>query len=129
MLKWLLFAIIVIPTIEIWGIVQIGHQIGIIPTIGLILFTGFAGAYLARLEGRKALMEVQRQMNNGQPPGHAVLNGICVLIGGILLLTPGFFTDIVGLTLLLPLTRPFYRKLLYKFIMEQMKHGKFMVMR
>ncbi|MBB3108262.1 UPF0716 protein FxsA [Paenibacillus phyllosphaerae] len=129
MLKWLIAAIIIIPAVEMWGIIQVGHQIGGWATFGLILLTGFAGAQLARLEGRKALQQVQQQMQSGQPPGHAMLNGLCVLIGGLMLLMPGFFTDIVGITLLFPLTRPFYRKLIFRFIEKRIGQGKFTIRR
>lgn len=129
MLKWLVAAIIIIPAIEMWGIIQVGHLIGGWATFLLILLTGFAGAQLARTEGRKALTEVQRQIQSGQPPGFAMLNGLCVLIGGLMLLMPGFFTDIVGITLLFPLTRPLYGKLIYRLIEKQIGRGKFTIRR
>lgn len=119
MLKWIIVAIVVVPLIEIWGIVQLGSYLGFFPTIGLMIFTAVLGGYLAKKEGRNALLEIQQQIRNGHPPGHAVLDGICILIGGILLLTPGFFTDLVGLTILFPVTRPFYRHLLYRSIAKK----------
>jgi UPF0716 protein FxsA len=129
MLKWLIAAIIIIPAIEMWGIIQVGHMIGGWATFGLILLTGFAGAQLARMEGRKALIDVQTQMQKGQPPGHAMLNGLCVLIGGLLLLMPGFFTDIVGITLLFPLTRPFYRVMMLKWLERKLRNGSLTIRR
>ncbi|MFB9325990.1 FxsA family protein [Paenibacillus aurantiacus] len=129
MLKWIFAAIIIIPAIEMWGIIQMGHLIGGWATFLLILITGFAGAYLSKSEGRKALTEVQRQIQSGQPPGFAMLDGLCVLIGGLMLLMPGFFTDIVGITLLFPLTRPIYRKLIYRFIEKQIGRGTFTIRR
>ncbi|MBW7458584.1 FxsA family protein [Paenibacillus sepulcri] len=123
MLKWIIAAIIIIPAIEIWGIIRVGHLIGGWLTFLLIIITGFAGAYLSRMEGRKALVDVQRQMQAGQPPGHAMLNGLCILIGGVLLLLPGFLTDIVGITLLLPLTRPFYRMAILRWLERKLRGG------
>jgi UPF0716 protein FxsA len=129
MLKWMVAAIIIVPALEMWGIIQIGHMIGGWATFGLILLTGFAGAYLARMEGRKALTEVQRQLQSGQPPGRAMLDGLCVLIGGLLLLTPGFFTDILGATMLFPLTRPFYRTLMLRWLEKKLRNGSFTIRR
>lgn len=129
MLKWIIASIIVIPAVEIWGIIQMGSLIGGWATFALILITGFAGAYVARMEGRKALLEVQRQLQQGQPPGHAMLNGLCILIGGLLLLAPGFFTDLIGLTLLLPFTRPLYRILIYRWLEKKLRNGTFMIRR
>ncbi|SFI93332.1 UPF0716 protein FxsA [Paenibacillus sp. UNC496MF] len=129
MLKWLVAAIIVIPAIELWGIIRMGHLIGGWWTFGLILLTGFFGAKLASSEGRKAFADVQAQLQSGRPPGHAMLNGICVLLGGLLLLLPGFFSDIVGITLLLPMTRPFYRMLLYRWLEKKVRNGSFVIRR
>ncbi|UVI31895.1 FxsA family protein [Paenibacillus spongiae] len=127
MLKWIIAAIIIIPAVEMWGIIQMGHLVGGWMTFFLILATGFAGAQFARLEGRKAFIEVQRQMQTGQPPGHAMLNGLCVLIGGLLLLLPGFFSDIVGITLLFPLTRTFYKGIMLRWIEKKLRSGQFTI--
>jgi len=129
MLKWILAAIIIIPAVEIWGIIKMAHWIGGGPTFLLILITGFAGAYFAKMEGRKALVDVQRQMQTGQPPGHAMLNGLCILAGGLLLLLPGFFTDIIGITLLFPLTRPFYRLTILRWLERKLRGGTLMIRR
>ncbi|WP_274652236.1 FxsA family protein [Paenibacillus humicola] len=129
MLKWLVAAIIVVPALELWGIVQMGRWIGGWATFGLILLTGVAGAQLARLEGRKAWFEVQRQLQSGLPPGRAMLDGLCVLIGGLLLMLPGFFSDILGATLLLPLTRPFYRSVMFRWLEKKMRDGSFTIRR
>ncbi|SDX19551.1 FxsA family protein [Paenibacillus sp. CF384] len=129
MLKWIIAAIIIVPAIEMWGIIKMGHIIGGWSTFGLILITGFAGAQLARSEGRKAFMDVQAQIQSGRPPGHAMLNGICILIGGLLLLMPGFFTDIIGVTLLLPFTRPFYRLLMLRWLEKKLRNGSLTIRR
>ncbi|MFC5651535.1 FxsA family protein [Paenibacillus solisilvae] len=129
MLRWIIAAIIIIPAVEIWGIIKMGHWIGGWATFLLILLTGFAGAQFARSEGRKALLDVQQQLQSGQPPGHAMLNGLCVLIGGLLLMLPGFLTDIVGITLLFPLTRPFYRLQMLRFLEKKLRNGSFIIRR
>ncbi|WP_123039531.1 FxsA family protein [Cohnella candidum] len=113
MFRWLAALIIIVPAAELWGIIQMGRWIGGWQTFGLLLLSGFGGAWLARNEGRKVWREAQHQLQSGQMPGKALLDGLCVLAGGLLLVMPGFISDIVGVTLLFPLTRPFYRLLLY----------------
>lgn len=125
--KWLLAAFIVIPIAELWGILQIGDLIGGWTTFLVLVLMGLVGSYLARAEGRKVWAEAQRQMQAGQIPGQTMLDGICVLAGGLLLLMPGFFSDIVGLTLLFPLTRPFYRMYMLGWIEKRMRSGNFKI--
>ncbi|RCW42672.1 FxsA family protein [Paenibacillus prosopidis] len=127
MYKWLLAAFLIVPVIELWGILQVGDWLGGWTTFFILIIMGFAGAYLARAEGRKVWMDAQRQMQAGQIPGRTLLDGICVLAGGILLLTPGFFSDMVGITLLLPMTRPFYRQILLQWIENRMRNGNFKI--
>lgn len=129
MYKWLLALIIIVPAVEMWGIIQMGHWIGGWATFGLLLLTGFLGAGLARSEGRRVWQQAQRQMQAGQVPGHTLLEGLCVLAGGIMLMAPGFVTDIIGLTLLLPITRPFYRFALYRWLERKVRNGSFRIHR
>jgi UPF0716 protein FxsA len=125
--KWLLAAFIVIPIIELWGILQVGDLIGGWTTFFVLILMGLVGSYMARAEGRKVWAEAQRQMQAGQIPGQTMLDGLCVLIGGLLLLMPGFFSDIVGITLLFPLTRPFYRAYMLGWIEKRMRNGNFKI--
>ncbi|MBD2870513.1 FxsA family protein [Paenibacillus arenilitoris] len=127
MYKWLVAAFIVIPIVELWGILQVGDLIGGWTTFLILVAMGFVGAYLARAEGRKVWGEAQRQMQAGQIPGRTMLDGICVLAGGLMLLMPGFFSDIAGITLLLPFTRPFYRQLMLGWIEKRMRDGHFRI--
>ncbi|GGG20899.1 FxsA family protein [Paenibacillus abyssi] len=122
-MKWLIIAIIVVPALEIWGILRMGAWIGPFATFGLILLTGFVGAYLAKREGRKVWLEVNRQMQMGQPPGRTLLDGLCVLLGGIMLLAPGFLSDLFGFILLFPLTRPFFRNIILGWLERKMRNG------
>lgn len=124
MAKVLLLVFIIVPALEIWAIIEVGQRIGGWQTFGLILLTGFAGAYLARKEGGKVWAQVQRQMSVGQMPGDAILDGVCILIGGLLLLSPGFLTDIAGIFLLLPITRPFFRHMLSAWLRNKLANGQ-----
>src|SRR5690606_13954963 len=103
---WLLAVFVIFPGIELWGIIEMGRRMGGWSTLGLLILAGVLGTWLAQLEGRKVLQQAQRQMQAGQPPGMSLLDGLCVLVGGLLLLFPGFVSDVIGLTLLIPFTRP-----------------------
>ncbi|AJY75994.1 FxsA family protein [Paenibacillus beijingensis] len=122
-LQTIVLAVIVAAVLEIGGIMIVSHWIGGAATFGLMLATAVAGALAARSEGRKALTEAKRQMQTGQPPGRAILDGLCILGGGLLLMLPGFISDLVGLTLLLPPTRLFYRQLLLRWLEKVMRGG------
>lgn len=124
---WLLFLVVIFPGIELWGIIEMGRQVGGWATLGLLILAGVLGTWLAQLEGRKVLQQAQRQMQAGQPPGMSLLDGLCVLVGGLLLLFPGFVSDVIGLTLLLPFTRPLYRRLLYRLLERLMRRGVFTI--
>jgi len=100
---FLLFSLI--PLIELFILLRIGGLIGPGNTILLVIFTGVAGAYLAQNEGMRTLHKIKSLMDQGQMPGDAMLDGLLILIAGIVLLTPGILTDFAGLLLLFPVTR------------------------
>ena len=104
-MRYLFLFIIVIPAMDIGLLLFSGKTLGVWPTLFFIILTGVIGAYLAKKEGLQTIRRAQEQLRYGQIPGEAVLDGICILIGGTLLLTPGFITDIVGFLLLFPPTR------------------------
>ncbi len=96
---------IVIPALEIVVLVLSGQAIGVWPTFALIVATGIIGAFLAKRQGIYTLQRVKDELMRGHIPSDALLDGVCILVGGMLLLTPGFITDTVGFMLLLPLAR------------------------
>lgn len=106
MFRILAVVLIVVPAIEIFGLIMASRWIGGWPTFLLVLITGFAGAFLAKKEGTKALQAIRYEWSYGQVPAKPIVDAILVFAGGILLLTPGFFTDLLGLTMVLPYTRP-----------------------
>ncbi|GIN58858.1 UPF0716 protein YtzA [Lederbergia ruris] len=112
---WILLFII-LTALEIGVFMLAGKLMGIIPTVLLIIVTGMVGAYLTRKQGLNVLYQLQGQIQNGQPPGVAILDGVCILIGGILLISPGFITDVTGLILLVPFTRKFIKPYLLKLV-------------
>lgn len=124
MKRGLLFALLVLlPTVEMWVLIEAGRLIGGWMTIALIVLSGAVGAWLARAEGRRVWREAQMRLQAGEMPGRAVLDGLCVLLGAALLITPGFVTDAVGLVLLLPFTRPPVRRWLLRWLEKRMRSG------
>lgn len=113
-----------IPLLEIYVLLEAGRQIGLSATILLILLTGIAGAWLARTQGIEILRRIQLEMAAGRMPAVALLDGAMVLIGGVLLLTPGFCTDLVGFTFLAPFSRPFWRDLLSRWMQKNVEQGR-----
>jgi UPF0716 protein FxsA len=104
-MKLFIFLIIVVPALEIALLMLSGSVIGVWPTVGLIIVTGVLGAWLAKREGIETIRQAKRQLMYGKIPSEAVLDGICILVGGVVLLTPGFITDLLGFILLIPFTR------------------------
>lgn len=102
----LLFALfIIVPIIEITVLMQVGELIGAWPTVGIVIFSAWLGAKYVRQQGLATLQSVQTKMAQGEMPSGEIVTGFMLLIAGILLVTPGFVTDIFGLLLLLPSIR------------------------
>lgn len=91
-----------IPLIEIYLFIQVGGSIGVWPTIGLVVLTAVIGTALLRQQGLATLARAQAELDRQQLPVREMFNGVCLLIGGLLLLTPGFLTDALGFALLVP---------------------------
>ena len=106
---FLLIAFIVVPLVELYVIIKVGGSIGIGPTIALLLLDSLLGAFLMRHQGRAAWVAFNRAVAESRVPAKEVLDGVLVIFGGALLLTPGFITDIFGLILLIPPTRAIVR--------------------
>ena len=127
-MKWLALIFIVVPVLEIGISLWSGNTFGSFPTIMIILGTGILGAYLAKKQGLKAIRDVQIQMKNFQAPGDAMVNAVFVFAGGLLLLSPGFVTDLFGFLFLFSPSRELFKPLVYKWIRSKMKKGQIIVM-
>jgi UPF0716 protein FxsA len=101
----LLLLFTVVPLLELYLLIQIGGIIGTVPTVALVFVTGLVGAYLAKREGLKVFRAWQRAIENYALPKEGIVSGLLVLVGGILLVTPGVVTDFCGLLLLVPPVR------------------------
>ncbi|GAB3871481.1 FxsA family protein [Terrabacter terrigena] len=107
-----LVALLVLPIIEIVVVVAVGQAIGGWPTFLLLVATSLLGAWLIRREGGRAWRALEQAVRSGRMPAREIADGVVVLVGGSLLLAPGFVTDVLGLLLVLPFTRPVARSML-----------------
>jgi UPF0716 protein FxsA len=103
---------IVVPIVELWVIIEVGSLIGVWPTIALLLADALLGSLLLRHQGRGAWRRFNAAIAERRFPGKEVADGVLIAVGGTLLLTPGFVTDIFGVILLIPPTRAIVRRLL-----------------
>lgn len=126
-MKWLVMALIIVPTLELAILIWAGGKIGFFATLALIIATGLLGAFLAKKQGLKAIREIQAGLTNFQPPGEQLLNAAFVLAGGILLLTPGFISDALGFSLLFGPTQKLFKPIVYRLIQKKMKNTRVIV--
>lgn len=119
----LILIFIVVPLIEILLLIEIGSRIGAFNTILVIVLTAILGASMMRQQGFTIMRNIQRDLSQGRMPTGELINGALVLAGGIVLLTPGFFTDAVGFILLIPATRGFIRKKIQLLIRRKIESG------
>lgn len=106
---------IVVPILELYVIIQVGGLIGVWPTLGLLLLDAILGSLLLKHQGRGAWRRFNEALAQGRFPGKEVVDGVLIVIGGTLLVTPGFLTDVVGLLFLIPPTRALMRAMLKRF--------------
>lgn len=114
---------ILVPLAELYVIIQVGNAIGLIPTLVLLLLDALLGSMLLRHQGRAAWMQFNRALAENRLPHKEVFDGILVILGGALLLTPGFITDIFGLVLLIPPTRAIVRGISSRIVRRRMAMG------
>jgi len=101
---------LVVPIVELAVIIQVGQAAGVWNTIGLLVLMSLVGGWLMKREGLGVLRRVQRSVEQGRVPGTELVDGLLILVGGALMLTPGFLTDVLGLSLLLPPVRAVVRR-------------------
>ncbi|MEH6576397.1 MAG: FxsA family protein [Amphritea sp.] len=122
-MRFLFLLFIVIPIIEITLLINVGQAIGAWYTVGLVLLSAFIGVNMLRYQGFSTLARAQRRMDSGQIPGREMVEGIVLAVGGALLITPGFVTDVIGFLCLIPYTRQrFVDLLISRFTVVAMDH-------
>ena len=107
---------VALPVFEVWLIIRVGNQIGLWPTVLVLVAEAVLGGWLVRREGRRAWEALTSAFGTGRVPTGELADAALVLVGGVLLLLPGFATDLIGFLFLLPITRPLARKLLAFFL-------------
>jgi UPF0716 protein FxsA len=123
-LGYLILLFTLIPALDLYVLIEVGRVIGAGNTIFLIILTGVLGATLARLQGFLVIQEIQRNLDQGIMPTAQMLNGLMIFCGGVLLIIPGFITDIMGLLLLLPFVRTIIRIIINRKIELMINEGR-----
>ena len=122
MLGRLIILFITIPLVELYLLAVVGRSVGVLPTIMLVILTGAWGAYLAKSQGYSILARIQAETAAGRVPTAELIDGLLVLIGGIVLLTPGLLTDLAGFCLMIPGFRAIIRERVKKKFAAQVGH-------
>ena len=128
-MKFIIPVFIILPALEIGLFIWSGHLIGAWNTVAIIILTGILGVFLAKKQGLDVMYRVRDTVQNGNPPGKILLDGLCVLLGGVFLILPGFVTDVCGLFLLLPPTRKLVKPLLKKWLKSWSSKGTTFIIR
>jgi len=120
----LILLFIVVPIAEIYVIIQVGQAIGALWTIALLIADSILGTMLMRSQGRAAWRRFNAAIASGRPPAREAFDGALVILGGAFLLAPGFITDVLGLSLLLPPTRALYRRFIVRSVLGRTPAGR-----
>ena len=123
MLGTLLLVFVVVPIVELIALIRLSQVFGLSVTAVIVFATGVLGAALARAEGLRTLRVMRREIRAGRVPGRQILDGVSVLVGGAMLLTPGLMTDGIGLALLFPPTRVALQALAWRWLDRQLRSG------
>ena len=115
---FLIFSLI--PVIELILLIQLGSYIGILNTVIIVILTALIGANMVRSEGTGVIVRIQKNMQDGIFPGDDLISGAMILVAGALLLTPGFFTDVIGFLFVIPFTREPVKKYIKGYIKKKM---------
>lgn len=110
-----------VPLIELALLIKVGEYVGVIPTIFLVASTGILGVSLARSQGYQVIKRIKTNLNQGNMPADDLIGGFLIFIGGTMLLTPGLLTDLTGFSLILPVTRNFYSRLIKTRLMKYLE--------
>ncbi len=123
MLLKLFLCFTLIPVFELYLLINLGTVIGGFNTVLLVILTGFAGAWLARMEGLNTMFKVRQNLNQGIMPAEDLMDALIILIAGLVLITPGLLTDTLGLLLLWPYTRNMFKRFLRRKFDEMNANG------
>ena len=120
----LLLFFTLIPLAELFILIEIGSRFGALTTIVIIIGTGVLGAYLAKQQGFQVWLKIQGEIGQGKFPANELLDGLLLLIAGVVLLTPGLLTDLMGFIILFPVTRQYIREWVKKKLSDMIQKGQ-----
>ncbi|BCG46181.1 FxsA cytoplasmic membrane protein [Citrifermentans bremense] len=118
---------LIVPVIEIYLLIKVGSVIGGVATVATLLAISLFGAWLMKSQGGRILTEIRDELSRGRLPAARMLDGALVFIGGVLLATPGFFTDFLGIFFLIPATRRVIKGWLGLWLQSRISRGGFVV--
>lgn len=114
----------VVPLIELSLLIKLGSSIGSGATIGIVILTGVLGAFLAKQEGFLVISKIRQELNEARLPANHLLDGVIILVGGLLLITPGLLTDTIGFLALIPVTRQYFKEFLKRKFNQKINSGQ-----
>lgn len=129
MLLKLFLCFTLIPVVELYLLIKVGTLIGGFNTVLLVILTGFAGAWLAKMEGIHTMLKVRMNLQQGIMPAEELMNAVIILVAGVVLITPGLITDFFGLMLLWPVTRNYFKRILRRKFDEMQARGNINITR
>jgi UPF0716 protein FxsA len=122
-LPLLLVVLVAVPIAEVWLLIQVGQAIGLLPTVLILVGEAVLGGWLMRREGSRAWAALNGALSSGRMPTGELADAALVLVGGVLLMLPGFVTDVIGFVFLLPFTRPVARRLLAAVVARRLQRA------
>jgi len=126
-LRKIIVSLVAVILAEIATFIIVGNWLGVVNTLLLILLTSIVGIYVAKKQGVQSFQNMNQSIANGNPPGVAMIDTFLVFLGGVLLLFPGFLTDLLGFSLLFPITRKWYKPAIYNWIRNRMKNDQVII--
>ncbi|UFS71011.1 FxsA family protein [Geomonas sp. RF6] len=129
MFSRLFLVFLIVPVIEIYLLIKVGSVIGGVPTVLALLLISAIGAYLVKSQGLKTFSMIRSELGHGHLPAAQLLDAFLILVGGLLLMTPGFFTDFLGIFFLIPATRILIKRWLGLWLQAKLASGRFVMRR
>jgi len=126
-LKNFFLAFVAIVFAEIATFIVVGKWIGVFPTLLFIVLTSVLGVYLVKKRGTKSLQTIQKSIEQGQPPGVALIEAFMMFIGAVLLIVPGFLSDIIGLMMFTSFTRNLFKPVIFMWLRKKMKNSQMII--
>ncbi|MFJ8237210.1 FxsA family protein [Ureibacillus sp. NPDC094379] len=126
-MRKIIVSLVAVILAEIATFIIVGNWLGVINTLLLVLLTSIVGIYVAKKQGVQSFQNMNQSIANGNPPGVAMIDTFLIFIGGILLLIPGFLTDLLGFSLLFPFTRKWFKPAIYNWIRIKMKNDQVII--